>query len=200
MFLRVPNPRISKFCSFSTNLHILPLKYFLDPKEPSSKFGFASTFNWYGGALISSILALTLFRNTWRKQDFVFSPQTWQSLFDFIFIFSIWQSHTSVLTYNFDSSAILVEPSIVLSELTAIFGVNLTTLNEKINTLRGELNDQADTILNQVSWNIFSYFWEQHSWLILGTRTPDSLKEFFMSAKQMSLGRLMHVVDRIMFS
>ncbi|KAA0186262.1 hypothetical protein FBUS_00015 [Fasciolopsis buskii] len=59
------------------------------------------------------------------------------------------QSHTSVLTYNFDSSAILVEPSIVLSELTAIFGVNLTTLNEKINTLRGELNDQADTILNQ---------------------------------------------------
>ncbi|TPP63135.1 hypothetical protein FGIG_06818 [Fasciola gigantica] len=60
------------------------------------------------------------------------------------------QSQISVLTYSFNRSAILTEPIVTLSEISEIFGVNLTELVSSFKVFHDELNKEADTILQKV--------------------------------------------------
>ncbi|VDP69369.1 unnamed protein product [Echinostoma caproni] len=61
------------------------------------------------------------------------------------------RNQISVLDVKFNSSAILTEPSVVLSELTTIFGINMTAIVNDLNQLQTELNKKSQVIQERLS-------------------------------------------------
>ncbi|KAF6770919.1 hypothetical protein AHF37_10474 [Paragonimus kellicotti] len=56
----------------------------------------------------------------------------------------------SLLNVSFNASEILIEPSIALSGLTELFGLNMTQLIEQFDKLENDLRERANTISSKI--------------------------------------------------